>query len=476
MTHSFVHCFPLILAVFSIFSASHAILHKRDSRAGFGWVVTCLVFVGIGPVLYWLFGINRIRTHAKKIYHIGYLSGSLKSMEKLKVKNKLKQKIARLKRYKAILEVSERVNRHPLTTGNKLKILLTGEEAYSEMLLSIRNARNYVCLCTYIFDSDETGKDFIKALVAAQKRGVKVFVLVDSVGELYSFPWIGQYLKKAGIIFSRFMPLTLSVNSLHFNLRNHRKLLVVDDVVGFMGGMNIRSRHLMISKNPIRDIHFKVEGPQVTELLNVFLEDWYFSTKQKLRLPSKSNVKTVGTTVCRVVCSGPNEDFENINWMLLSVLSWAKNSVRIMTPYFLPDRVLISVLNAAALRGISVEVILPIANNLAFVGWANRAILWEMIENGIKFYYQPAPFSHSKLLVVDDNYALIGSSNWDARSLRLNFELDLEVYDPAFAKELSRYFAQTLKRSKGILMDDLNKDPLLIRFRNSFCKLFLPYL
>ena len=162
--------------------------------------------------------------------------------------------------------------------------------------------------------------------------------------------------------------------------------------------------------------------------------------------------------------------------MLLGALAWSRKKVQIMTPYFVPDRVLISALNTAALRGVSVEVILPERNNLPYVAWASRALLWEMLENGVEFYYQPPPFSHGKLFVVDDAYALIGSSNWDARSLRLNFELDLEVYDPSFAGRLSDFFTQTREKSRQVTLADVAKDSFPVKFRNSIFKLFAPYL
>jgi cardiolipin synthase len=212
------------------------------------------------------------------------------------------------------------------------------------------------------------------------------------------------------------------------------------------------------------------------EFQEVFLEDWYFATGESLPWMVQPHDFLPGESICRAISGGPNEDFEKINWILLGALAWSKNRVQIMTPYFVPDRMLIWALNTTALRGVSVEVILPEENNLPFVAWANRALLWEMIENGVKFYYQPPPFSHSKLFVVDGSYALIGSSNWDSRSLRLNFELDLEVYDSDFAESLSAHFDKVLASSKEITLVDVNQDPLLVKFRNSFLKLFSPYL
>ena len=471
--------FLFFILLFSLVSACHAILHKRDSRAGFGWAVTCLVFLGMGPCLYWIFGINRVRTHAKKLLHLGlWKHGTKTGKEEWSFRLPADHPFFQ-RDYKGLLNVSEKVNRHPLMIGNRIEALHDGEEAYPAMLQAIGEAEKFIYLCSYIFDSDETGLSFVQALSDAQKRGVKVWVLVDAFGEHYSDRLISRVLREAEIPCGRFLPLSPSFDSLHLNLRNHRKILVVDGRVGFTGGMNIRGRHWVKGrpeKAAIADLHFKIEGPVVLELQEVFLEDWYFATQESLSWLAHPHELLPGESVCRAVSGGPNEDFEKINWILLGALAWSKTRVQIMTPYFVPDPVMISALNTAALRGVSVEVILPEKNNLPFVAWANRALLEEMMENGVTFYFQPPPFSHSKLFVVDDAYALIGSSNWDARSLRLNFELDLEVYDPNFAKEMSVYFEGIRRLSKEIPLAEIKRDSLGVRFRDSFFKLFSPYL
>lgn len=460
----------ILLTLFAVFTACHAVLHKRDSRAGFGWVVTSLVFIGIGPFLYWLFGINRIRTHAKKLHRLGHWSHrTVIEREKWKFGPDAGDSFY-AKQYGGLLNVSEKVNRHPLMTGNRIRMLRDGEEAYPTMLKAIENAKDFIYLCTYIFDADEKGREFVEALSAARKRGVKVWVLVDGFGEYYSIPRIGSLLKRAGIKVARFLPPALSLNNVHFNLRNHRKILVVDGEAGFTGGMNIRGRRCP------KDIHFEVRGPVVLELQEVFLEDWYFATRESLPWQTRPHQPLPGSSACRVVSGGPNEDFEKINWILLGAMACAQKSVQIMTPYFVPDRVMIYALNTTALRNVNVEILLPEKNNLPFVAWASRALFWEMLQNGVKFYYRPPPFSHGKLFVVDHSYALVGSSNWDARSLRLNFELDLEIYDPTVAGELADYFSQVRSQSRPVTLEEVKKDPLPIQFRNSLFKLFSPYL
>jgi len=440
---------------------------------------TCLVLLGMGPCLYWLFGVNRIRTHAKKMNRLGYWRHGSKISYDEKRYLVTERDPFYSNEYRGLLNVSERVVGKPLLQGNKIEILHNGEEAYTCMLDAIAKAKKFIYLSTYIFDSDETGMKFVRALSEAKGRDVRIWVLVDSFGEYYSPKPISRYLKMNGIEVGRFLPISPSLNSLHFNLRNHRKLLIADGDIGFTGGMNIRGSNYETPKGNgkgMTDLHFKIEGPVISEFQKVFMEDWYFTRKESLPWDAPIFEPFPGRSVCRAVSGGPNEDFEKINWILMGALAWAQKRIQIMTPYFLPDRVMVAALNMASLRGVQVEVILPLVNNLPFVGWANRAILGEMLEHGIKFYYQPAPFSHSKTFVVDGSYALVGSSNWDARSLRLNFELDLEIYDPITARELSKHFDGIKSRSKGITFEEVNSDPLPVKLRNSFANLFAPYL
>jgi cardiolipin synthase len=378
-----------------------------------------------------------------------------------------------------LLHTGKLVTKRPLLPGNRAEILHNGEEAYPAMLKAIGDARESVYLCTYIFDSDRTGRVFTEALSAAVQRGVRVRVLIDAFGQYYSYPPAARLLRKAGVPVATFLPLSFSPNRFHPNLRNHRKQLLIDRETVFMGGMNIGDRHLIRQnggKRKVADIHFKVEGPVAEEFRGIFLADWFFATRESLPWRRQKPRARTGGISCRVISGGPNEDFEKLNWILLAALAVSRKRVQIMTPYFVPDRIMIAALNSVALRGVEVEVILPEKNNLPFVGWAGRALLWEMLEKGIRFYSQPLPFCHGKFFIVDEAYALIGSSNWDSRSFRLNFELDMEVYDKGFCEKLSKYFDVTREKSKEVTLGKLDREPLSSRFRNSMMKLFSPYL
>jgi cardiolipin synthase len=303
-------------------------------------------------------------------------------------------------------------------------------------------------------------------------------VILDGVGELYSYPRAGTLLKRHGVRVGRFLPPRLIPPAIHVNLRNHRKILVADGRTGFTGGMNIGDRHLAeTSENPSRvvDVHFLIRGPVVQDMESVFLEDWEFVTAEKTP-SSHVPVSHEGMAICRTVVEGPNEDLDRLTAILLGAISSARQSVSIMTPYFLPTRDMTAVLQAAALRGVEVEVILPSKNNLWFVHWATRNILWELLRRGVRVFYQPPPFVHSKLFIVDHHYAQIGSPNIDPRSLRLNFELSIEVYDRPFAKLLTEHMNEVRSRSREVSIEELDNRPIPARARDALAWLFSPYL
>ena len=218
-------------------------------------------------------------------------------------------------------------------------------------------------------------------------------------------------------------------------------------------------------------------GPVVADLQRTFLDDWRFAKGESLAgerfFPALSSS---GSALVRAVSDGPDKEFRKLHWIILGALSCARRTVTIVTPYFIPDRPMIAALITAALRGVSITMVLPERNNLPFVQWASRSYLWELLQQGIRIYEQPAPFVHTKFMVVDGSWSLIGSANLDPSSLRLNFELDLEVYDLAFAGELELRCTDALTASREITLDELDGRSLPVRIRDGAAKLFSPYL
>jgi cardiolipin synthase len=469
---SLLHWSLIVLhTVLGLAAAGHALLTKREPQTAFGWIAVCLIFPIGGPLLYYLFGINRVRTRAQKL-QTRATAAALPRSETAAPRVTVPPEFSELAR------ISDAVTGLPLTEANGVDVLHNGEQAYPAMLAAIDAARRHVYLATYIFETNRTGVQFIDALVRARARGVDVRVLIDGAGELYSRPRAGRELRAHGIALARFLPPRLVPPAWHINLRNHRKILVADGAVAFTGGMNIGDRHLAKdADNPARvvDVHFRLSGPVVRQIQQVFVHDWHFVTGEHLA-PVAPAADGGGSAICRTLVDGPDEDLGKLEMVLIGAISADRSRIAIMTPYFLPQRALTAALQTAALRGVDVCLILPAHNNLRYLHWAARNLLGELLQKGVRVYYQPGPFVHTKLFVVDDHYAQVGSANLDPRSLRLNFELMVELYDPPFAQELALHIERVRQRSHELQPQELAARTLAIRLRDALMWLFAPYL
>lgn len=485
---------PLMVAfaavAIPVLASYHIIDSKDDVRAAIGWAGLVWLVPFVGTILYLLFGINRIRRKAARVRrHRGteQLEGQAEDQaeagpgdgEALSLDHLLPGASDAMK---AQARMMDRITRLQLTAGNQIHHLDSGDEAYPEMLKAIGEAQKSIALATYIFDYDRAGRQFVEALKAAVERGVEVRVLIDGVGEMYHFPSSWRMLRRAGVPVQRFNRSIMPWRMAYLNLRNHRKILVADGRIGFAGGMNLREGNFRDAKpgSAIRDMHFRLEGPVVAHLMEVFAIDWSFAEGENLQgdawFPGDLSARKPGTAVARGVPDGPDEDLNKISWAILSGLGMARRSIKIVTPYFLPDRVLVSALSHAALRGVQVDIVLPERSNLKIVDWASRAQYAQLLDKGCNIHHMPPPFDHTKLLLVDDIWLLFGSTNWDPRSLRLNFEFNVECYDRALAGALAENIAGRIKLAKKVRPGDVSAKHPLRRARDGIAWLFSPYL
>lgn len=480
LLHEFWHYgVAALTVVLSTLASGHALLHKRESRAAVSWVGFVWLVPLVGAVLYFIFGVNRIKRRALE------LRGDMERFQSHCTVEPcppsiLEELLPHDSAHVAALgTVMDRVAGRPLLPGNLVEPLVNGDTAYPVMLDAIASARESITLSTYIFDRDEAGLAFARALGEAVRRRVQVRVLIDATGTRYSWPSILRVLRKEKIPYARFLPSFLLWRLMSMNLRNHRKTLVIDGRVGFTGGMNIRVGHWLSKRpsSPVQDIHFRVEGPVVAQLQEIFADDWRFTKGETLRGPLWfPPLERRGPVLARRVADGPDDDTDPLRWAILAGLAVAKHSVRIVTPYFLPDPPVISALNLAAMRGVQVDIILPSKCNLPFVLWASRAQWWQVLALGCRIWLTPPPFDHSKLMLVDGVWSLVGSANWDPRSLRLNFELNLECYDPALAAKLEQIIKEKLKTAREVTLAEVDGRSLPSKLRDGAARLLAPYL
>lgn len=463
------HLAGALLLIGDALAIGHAVLYKRDPRSAVGWIGIILVFPIAGAIIYLFLGINRIQRRAVHLRGHSVTPEIAPDDTEASVPAGLAD-LARIVR---------NVTGHPLLPGNRLRLLRNGDQAYPAMLEAIASARTSVTLASYIFAHDASGLQFAEALAAAARRGVEVRVLIDDVGARYSFPTITGLLARRGVRVATFMPTFFHWRMSYLNLRNHRKILVVDGRRGFTGGLNIRHNNVVAAgaRDATQDLHVELEGPVVRHLQETFAEDWTFTTGEKLEgdrwfpdLPSAGHIPARG------IPDGPDEDFDKLRRVILGALACAQHRVRIATPYFLPDATLVSQLNIAALRGIQVDILIPEHNNLRAVGWACMAQIWQVLQRGCRVWRTARPFDHSKIMVVDNAWCMLGSGNWDARSLRLNFEFNVECYDPDLAAELNTLLDQKIALARPLTLAEADGRPLPVRLRDGVARLFTPYL
>lgn len=470
------HLLATLHLVVATAASAHVVLRKRDSRAAISWAGLIWLSPFIGAILYTVFGINRIRRKAHSLRGQPYATlRSAVGSAPARAPDQLGPDVTQLE---SLADLMGRVTQLPLLPGNSIQPLVRGDDAYAQMLDAIDHAQRSVALASYIFDNDVAGQKFVAALQKAKERGVKVCVIVDDIGARYTRPTIVGPLREAGIAVARFLPSVIPGWSAYSNLRSHRKILVADGRLGFTGGMNIRGGYIATPPaEVIQDMHFRVEGPVVAHLQQTFADDWEFCTHEQLTgeawFPPLS---PAGNLAARGIADGPDENLDKLHMAILGALACARSTVHVVTPYFLPDSALISALNIAALRGVEVNIVLPQVNNLRMVQWACMGQLWQVLQRGCKVWLSPPPFDHSKLMVVDRAWSLVGSGNWDPRSLRLNFEFNVECYGRELAEQIAALIESKMHRAKTITLADVDGRSLPVRLRDGIARLFSPYL
>ncbi len=447
---------------FALAAIYHSLLYKRDPRAALSWILVS-AFLPLGGAAYFAFGINRIarRGRISSLWSVAFEVGEA-------------QQFTPNIEGRGIDCIGHRVTGQSASDGNQIETYFRGEDAYDAMCRAIDEARQRAWLSTFIFKVDQVGERFSAALKRARDRGVDVRVIIDGVGERYGAVSPSAHLRRLGVPVVCFLPPRLLPPGWWLNLRNHRKLLLIDADCAFCGGINISEDHTG-SPPYSADVQFAFHGPVVADLAHIFANDWLFATGETL-LSSAPSPSQPGQVRCRVIADGPDERLDALALTITTAISAAQDHVNIMVPYFLPGRALSASLQSAALRGVAVRVILPERSNLRGMDWAQRNGIAELLRWGVSIYFQPTPFCHAKLLQIDDRYLLIGSANLDPRSLRLNFEVGVEVFSPTTCSIIQGYFEKVLERSQPATESLLNDRSIPARLRDSAAALFSPYL
>jgi cardiolipin synthase A/B len=460
--------FSVVHVLLAICVTVHVLFHKRDVGASIGWIGLAWLSPVLGSTLYIIFGVNRVKRRANQ------LRG-----------NRLARHAAeppispagRDDHLASLERAGDQITGHRAERGNAVTLLNNGDEAYPKMIAAIEAAEASVALSSYIFRADAAGGRFIDALIRARQRGLQARVLIDGIGGGYFGSPTYERLKRHDVRVCRFMHSPLPWRMPFLNLRTHKKILVLDGRVAFTGGLNIGAENLLQNRprDPVRDTHFRFEGPIVGQLTEAFADDWLFAAGENLAGDAWfPPLDELGKAVARVIVSGPDQDLEKIEFVILEAISCARQSIKVRTPYFLPDDRLVTALALASMRGVEVDVIVPQRSNHLVVDYAMRAQIAPLVASGCRIWRSAPPFDHSKVMTIDGNWCLLGGANWDARSFRLNFELNVEVYHAPIVQHIEDLMASV--RGAPISAAELDRLSLPVKLIDSGARLMLPYL
>ena len=363
----------------------------------------------------------------------------------------------------------------PLVPGNRVEPLQNGDEIFPAMLDAIRRAEQTICFETYIYWSGDIGREFAHALAERARHGVRVHVLLDWIGTGRLDPASLDLMRDAGVEIEKYHKPRW-YNFARMNNRTHRKILVVDGRVGFTGGVGIADEWLGHAQDPEhwRDVHFRVEGPAVSQMQATFLDNWMQTRGEVLHdTPYFPVLEPAGDKVAQMFRSGPDEGSESVRLMYLLAIAASERSIRLMNSYFVPDSLAIQTFVEARERGVDIEIIVPGGRIDAHVTRRASRSLWEpLLESGVRIHEYRPTMMHAKVMIIDGLWVSVGSTNFDSRSFRLNDEANLNVCDAGLAESLERMFARDLARSDQVTLEQWRKRPLGDKLKERAAGLF----
>ncbi len=453
----------------------HAIVRSRTPQGAVAWGVSLVTFPYIALPVYLLIGRNRFE---------GYVLARLSALEHInrqlrETGHDVVSDARALGLPDTSIAAMERLARVPGTGGNRAELLVNGEATFNSIFEGIDAARHYILLQFYIIRDDHIGQTLKSRLIERASAGVRVLVLYDEIGSFaLSSAWIEE-LQSAGVRISPFPSGKGPLNRWQLNFRNHRKVVVVDGTVAWVGGHNVGDEYLGRHPDigPWRDTNLRIEGPATIPLQLSFVEDWHWATDELLTSLNWQPVqRDGGTTGILIVPSGPADPLETSNLMFMLAINTAVSRLWISSPYFVPDEGIIAALQLAALRGVDVRIMIPDNPDHKMVALATYALFEEVHQAGVRFYRYTEGFLHQKVMLVDDVFAAVGTANFDNRSFRLNFEITALLMNPELVHEVENMLVGDFRCCRKMSGDEFRCMPVWFRMAASVSRLFSPVL
>ncbi len=469
-----------ILITLSVIFISFVIfLENRRPTQTITWLVVLGSFPLLGFFFYLLFGRNYRK---KRLFREKALLDEQTFKQFEGNRGDIEDKIEQMGDHQQLLfKLAHNLAKSPISFASETKVLTNGDETFSTIFQALENANHHIHLEYYIVRHDDVGQRLKQILIERAKHGVQVRFLYDAVGSWRLSKKYIRELLDAGVEMVPFSPVKLPFLNNKINFRNHRKIIVIDGSVGFVGGLNIGDEYLGKSEyfGFWRDTHLLVRGEAVRTLQLIFIQDWNYMTgetylSQSYLSPQLLEGENFGGV--QMIAGGPDNEWEIIKNLFFSMIISAKESIWISSPYFIPDEDILSALKIAALSGIDVRILVPHRPDKKIVFYASRSYFPILLEAGVNIYEYEKGFMHSKIIIVDGELASIGTANMDMRSFHLNFEINAFLYKTSSTTTLVNDFIEDIQHSKKINLEEYSKRSILQRLFESLCRLLSPLL
>ncbi|SIQ01247.1 cardiolipin synthase [Maribacter ulvicola] len=470
--------FWLAYIIVTLWSIINIIFNGSRAAKMISWSLSVIIFPFLGPLLYYLFGINRRKfklfklkqTEKRKLYSETYreLEGGEQSVHKFD--DYKHEKLGALIRKNSYFAPYE---------GNNVILLNDGEEAFSAIFKAIENAKDFIHLQYYILEDGMLLDKFYELFQKKVKEGVEIRMLYDSFGSNSMRGKRVKRFKDLGVKAFSTMPIRFGNLLFTLNYRNHRKIIVIDGKVGFTGGFNVSDKYMKpISELGVwQDLHLKIEGPAVNSLQRVFVKDYHFAGEEELLLQDKyfPKVEPVGETVAQIISSGPDSKYPAIMQQYLAMINIATKSICIANPYFIPGEPVLEAIRIAALSGVEVTLLTPKISDSLLAQYSMFSTFEALLEVGASIYLRP-DFSHSKVIIIDGEIVSVGSGNFDYRSFEHNFETNAILYDKEKASDIETFFTEHCTEDVKIDLEKFKKRSPFSKFLEGLAKFFSPLL
>ena len=447
---------------------------NRNPVKSMAWVLVLVLLPIIGLVIYLVFGRSLKGMRLISRSHLRELRRMNDFPEAVSCEKDLSDTSRQL------ISLVNKLTEPHLFMGNGIDVFTAGQDKFDALLRDINEAQDYINVQYFIIENDTVGGQFIDALIDKARQGVKVRVLYDYVGSFYMKPRLLKRMREAGIDVYPFMELTLTQFALRLNWRNHRKVVVIDGKVGYVGGMNIADRYVIGDKKqaPWRDTHLRITGEAVAALQYAFAIDWDFTTRELLSDQPQHIDQSSGNPqhLVQMVSSGPAGRWNNISFVFFKAITLAKKCVYVQSPYFLPSDSLLKAMQSAALAGVDVRLMIPREPDSVMLKYATGSYIKECLQSGIKIYMYDTAMLHAKVVIVDDEFVTTGSTNFDFRSFEHNFEFNALIYSKEFNQKMKDNFEADIEQSTRLSIGQWKKRPLVQKAIESVVRLMSPIL